>query len=67
MVFLGLEAVQMKNLQLFQKVDIREKTKQAISRLRTYSFGVMGGFINGNPDDCREDIAKEIVRSEHEE
>jgi radical SAM superfamily enzyme YgiQ (UPF0313 family) len=56
MVFLGIEAVQTKNLQFFQKGDIREKTEQAVSRLRAHEIGVMGGFIIGNPDDSREDI-----------
>ena len=56
MVFLGIEAVQMKNLQFFQKGDIREKTEQAVSRLHAEGIGVMGGFIIGNPDDSSEDI-----------
>jgi radical SAM superfamily enzyme YgiQ (UPF0313 family) len=62
MVFLGIEAVQMKNLQFLQKGDIREKTEQAVSRLRTHGIGVMGGFIIGNPDDSHEDI-REIFRA----
>ena len=62
MVFLGIEAVQMKNLRLFQKGDIREKTEEAVSRLRRHHIGVMGGFIIGNPDDNREDI-REIFRA----
>lgn len=62
MVFLGIEAVQMKNLQLFQKGDIREKTEQAVNRLRAHDIGVMGGFIIGNPDDSREDI-REVFRA----
>lgn len=62
MVFLGIEAVQMKNLSLFQKGDIREKTGLAIERLRSHDIGVMGGFIIGNPDDTREDI-REVFRA----
>jgi radical SAM superfamily enzyme YgiQ (UPF0313 family) len=62
MVFLGIEAVQMKNLRLFQKGDIREKTEEAVSRLRSHDIGVMGGFIIGNPDDSREDI-REVFRA----
>ncbi len=62
MVFLGIEAVQMKNLRLFQKGDIREKTEEAVSRLRSHNIGVMGGFIIGNPDDSREDI-REVFRA----
>ena len=62
MVFLGIEAVQMKNLRLFQKGDIREKTEEAVSRLRAYNIGVMGGFIIGNPDDSREDI-RDVFRA----
>lgn len=62
MVFLGIEAVQMKNLRLFQKGDIREKTEEAVSRLRRHDIGVMGGFIIGNPDDSREDI-REVFRA----
>ena len=62
MVFLGIEAVQTKTLQFFQKGDIREKTELAVSRLRAYDIGVMGGFIIGNPDDSREDI-REVFRA----
>jgi len=61
MVFLGIEAVQMKNLQFFQKGDIREQTEQAVSRLRAHGIGVMGGFIIGNPDDGGEEI-REVFR-----
>jgi radical SAM superfamily enzyme YgiQ (UPF0313 family) len=62
MVFLGIEAVQKKNLQFFQKGDIREKTEKAVNRLRTAGIGVMGGFIIGNPDDSSEDI-REVFRA----
>ena len=62
MVFLGIEAVQTRNLQLFQKGDIREKTELAVKRLRTHEIGVMGGFIVGNPDDDRQDI-REVFRA----
>lgn len=62
MVFLGIEAVQTKNLQFLQKGDIREKTEQAVRRLRTAGIGVMGGFIIGNPDDGSEDI-REVFRA----
>jgi radical SAM superfamily enzyme YgiQ (UPF0313 family) len=62
MVFLGIEAVQTKNLQFLQKGDIREKTEQAVRRLRAEGIGVMGGFIIGNPDDSREDI-REVFRA----
>jgi anaerobic magnesium-protoporphyrin IX monomethyl ester cyclase len=62
MVFLGIEAVQMKNLQFLHKGDIREKTEQAVRRLREQGIGVMGGFIIGNPDDDREDI-REVFRA----
>jgi len=62
MVFLGIEAVHKKNLQFFQKGDIREKTEQAVSQLRTAGIGVMGGFIIGNPDDSSEDI-REVFRA----
>jgi len=61
MVFLGIEAVQTKNLQLFQKGDIRDKTEQAVYLLRTQGIAVMGGFIIGTPDDNREDI-REVFR-----
>ena len=61
MVFLGIEAVQTKNLQYFQKGDIREKTEQAVGSLRKNGIAVMGGFIIGNPDDTSEDI-KEVFR-----
>ncbi len=62
MVFLGIESVQTRNLQLFQKGDIREKTEQAVTLLRQYEIAVMGGFIIGNPDDTREDI-REVYRT----
>jgi radical SAM superfamily enzyme YgiQ (UPF0313 family) len=62
MVFLGIEAVQTRNLQYFQKGDIREKTELAVNRLRAHEIGVMGGFIVGNPDDDREDI-REVFRA----
>jgi len=56
MVFLGIESVLAKNLQLFQKGGITGKTDLAVKRLRDYGIGVMGGFIVGNPDDDREDV-----------
>lgn len=62
MVFLGIESVLPKNLELFQKGDIREKTELAVQRLREHGIGVMGGFIIGNPDDDREDI-REVFRA----
>jgi radical SAM superfamily enzyme YgiQ (UPF0313 family) len=62
MVFLGIESVLPKNLKLFQKGDIREKTEQAVGLLREHGIGVMGGFIIGNPDDDREDI-REVFRA----
>lgn len=62
MVFLGIEAVQSKNLQYFQKGDIREKTEQAVGLLRKHGIAVMGGFIIGNPDDTSEDI-REVFRA----
>ena len=62
MVFLGIEAVQMKNLEFLHKGDILEKTEQAVSRLRAEGIGVMGGFIIGNPDDDSEDI-REVFRA----
>ena len=62
MVFLGIEAVQTKNLQYFQKGDIREKTEQAVRLLRKHEIAVMGGFIIGNPDDSSEDI-REVFRA----
>ena len=62
LVFLGIESVLPKNLELFQKGDIREKTEQAVRLLREYGIGVMGGFIVGNPDDGREEI-REVFRA----
>lgn len=62
LVFLGIESVLPKNLELFQKGDIREKTEQAVRLLREYGIGVMGGFIIGNPDDNEEDI-REVFRA----
>ncbi|MDD5287341.1 MAG: radical SAM protein [Desulfuromonadaceae bacterium] len=62
MVFLGIEAVQTKNLQFFQKGDIREKTEQAVGLLRNNGIAVMGGFIIGNPDDTSEDI-REVFKA----
>jgi len=62
MVFLGIESVLSKNLEFFQKGDIREKTVQAVGLLRKHGIAVMGGFIIGNPDDGREEI-QAIFRS----
>uniref|UniRef100_C6E438 Radical SAM domain protein n=1 Tax=Geobacter sp. (strain M21) TaxID=443144 RepID=C6E438_GEOSM len=62
MVFLGIESVQPETLAMFQKGDIREKTDQAVRRLREHGIGVMGGFIVGNPDDGREEI-REVFRA----
>jgi anaerobic magnesium-protoporphyrin IX monomethyl ester cyclase len=62
MVFLGIESVLKKNLELFQKGDIREKTEAAVLGLRKAGIGVMGGFIIGNPDDTKEDI-REVFRA----
>ena len=62
MVFLGIESVLPKNLALFQKGDIREKTEQAVRLLREHGIAVMGGFIVGNPDDGREEI-REVFRA----
>jgi anaerobic magnesium-protoporphyrin IX monomethyl ester cyclase len=62
MVFLGIEAVKTKNLQLFQKGDIRDKTEQAVNLLRKHGIAVMGGFIIGTPDDSSEDI-REVFRA----
>jgi radical SAM superfamily enzyme YgiQ (UPF0313 family) len=62
MVFLGIESVLPKNLELFQKGDIRQKTEQAVRSLREHGIGVMGGFIIGNPDDDREDV-REVFRA----
>ena len=62
LVFLGIESVLPKNLQLFKKGDILEKTEQAVRLLREQRIGVMGGFIIGNPDDTREDI-RQVFRA----
>lgn len=62
MVFLGIESVLPETLAMFQKGDIREKTDQAVRRLREHGIGVMGGFIVGNPDDGREEI-REVFRA----
>ncbi len=62
MVFLGIEAVQPRTLQLLQKGDIREQTEQAVNQLRRHEIGVMGGFIVGNPDDDRQEI-REVFRA----
>ncbi len=62
MVFLGIESVLPETLALFQKGDIREKTEQAVRRLREHGIGVMGGFIVGNPDDGKEEI-REVFRA----
>ena len=62
MVFLGIEAVQAKNLQFLHKGDIREQTEQAVGQLRAAGIGVMGGFIIGMPDDGREEI-REVFRA----
>ena len=62
LVFLGIESVLPRNLELFQKGDIREKTERAVRQLRANGIGVMGGFIVGNPDDGREEV-REVFRA----
>jgi len=62
LVFLGIEAVQAKTLELFQKGDIRLKTEQAVRLLREHEIAVMGGFIIGNPDDGRDEV-REVFRA----
>jgi anaerobic magnesium-protoporphyrin IX monomethyl ester cyclase len=62
LVFLGIEAVQAKTLELFQKGDIRQKTEQAVRLLREHEIAVMGGFIIGNPDDGRDEV-REVFRA----
>jgi anaerobic magnesium-protoporphyrin IX monomethyl ester cyclase len=62
LVFLGIEAVQAKTLELFQKGDIRQKTEQAVRLLREHEIAVMGGFIIGNPDDGPEEV-REVFRA----
>lgn len=62
LVFLGIESVQKRNLQFFQKGDIRENTQEAVRLLRAHGIAVMGGFIIGNPDDTAEDI-RDVFRT----
>ncbi|BCS53576.1 B12-binding domain-containing radical SAM protein [Geobacter sp. SVR] len=62
LVFLGIESVQARNLELFRKGDILAKTEQAVRLLRQNRIAVMGGFIIGNPDDTGEDI-REVYRT----
>jgi anaerobic magnesium-protoporphyrin IX monomethyl ester cyclase len=62
LVFLGIEAVQAKTLEHFQKGDIRLKTEQAVRLLREHEIAVMGGFIIGNPNDGRAEV-REVFRA----
>lgn len=50
-VFLGIENITKDKLESLGKGDIVNDTIKAISYLRKYDIGIMGGFILGNPDD----------------
>jgi anaerobic magnesium-protoporphyrin IX monomethyl ester cyclase len=62
LVFLGIESVQVKNLDFLRKGDIRGATAKAVGLLRRHGIAVMGGFIVGNPDDTEEDV-REVFRT----
>lgn len=62
LIFLGIESVLPKNLELFGKKEVLEKTERAVQQLRASGIGVMGGFIVGNPDDGREEV-REVFRA----
>ena len=55
-VFLGIENFSKKNLALFNKGNIAEKSIKVIQMLKKNKIYIIGGLIIGNPDDNFEDI-----------
>ncbi|MBI4978612.1 MAG: B12-binding domain-containing radical SAM protein [Spirochaetes bacterium] len=56
-VFLGIENQSARNLSSLGKAHEPGDAVRAVSVLRRNGIGVFGGFIVGNPDDTRDDIA----------
>lgn len=57
-VFLGIENVSKKNLNLMNKGDIVDMTKRAIELLHKNNILIVGGMILGHPDDDEAEIAE---------
>lgn len=57
-VFLGIENVSKKNLNLMNKGDIVDQTKRAVELLHKNNILIVGGMILGHPDDGEAEIAE---------
>jgi radical SAM superfamily enzyme YgiQ (UPF0313 family) len=55
-IFLGMENVSTRNLQLAHKGDIVSHSRRAVALCHKYGIMVVGGMIFGFPDDDEEDI-----------
>lgn len=56
MVFLGIENVLSRNLELFNKATMSTQIEKAVRYLHDNNIIVNAGIILGNPDDTREDL-----------
>jgi radical SAM superfamily enzyme YgiQ (UPF0313 family) len=56
LVFIGIENVLIRNLELFNKTNMAANTQEAVKNLHEYGIIIAGGLILGNPDDTKEDI-----------
>jgi radical SAM superfamily enzyme YgiQ (UPF0313 family) len=60
-VFLGIENVSERNLNMMNKGNVMEKTKRAIEYLHRNNILIVGGMIVGHPEDTEEDIAQNFA------
>jgi len=56
LVFIGIENIIKRNLDLFNKAHVASNTKQAINNLHDNGIIIASGLILGNPEDNRDDI-----------
>ena len=57
-VFLGIENISERNLQIMNKGNVLDKTKKAIEYLHNNNILIVGGMILGHAEDKEEDIAR---------
>ena len=57
-VFLGIENISERNLQIMNKGNVLDKTKRAIEYLHNNNILIVGGMILGHAEDKEEDIAR---------
>ena len=57
-VFLGIENISERNLQIMNKGNVLDKTKKAIEYLHNNNILIVGGMILGHAEDKEEDIAQ---------